>query len=246
MFLEWMSDPTVLALTESEPLTLEEEYEMQITWSLDADKRTFIIVNRHSMPTEVDVTATNDDNFVCKPFLIKKFLKDDETPCKHSSTLYLHPDPTQNLSSKVVVECDCEKIANIALNSIDSCAGDVNLFFPESLQEDSDADSDDENDNITSKTAENAVEKITKPKLMTAEIDVMIAETTQRRQGLGHAAIQMMMNYGINYLNIERFIAKILDDNIPSIKLFEKLNYTTKCIVECFNEIHLEYIVSKE
>ena len=40
---EWMTDPKLLEATASEPLTLEEEYENQISWANDKDKYTFIL-----------------------------------------------------------------------------------------------------------------------------------------------------------------------------------------------------------
>lgn len=39
---EWMKDPDIQQATASEPLTIEEEYDMQRSWRLDADKLTFI------------------------------------------------------------------------------------------------------------------------------------------------------------------------------------------------------------
>lgn len=41
---EWMCDPALLAATESEPLTLEEEYENQHSWLNSCDKLTFILL----------------------------------------------------------------------------------------------------------------------------------------------------------------------------------------------------------
>ena len=43
---KWMSDTELLALTASEPLSLDEEYEMQKTWQNDENKLTFIILNK--------------------------------------------------------------------------------------------------------------------------------------------------------------------------------------------------------
>ncbi|KAI8967364.1 GNAT domain-containing protein [Mycotypha africana] len=40
---EWMKSPFLQEMTASEPLTLDEEYEMQRSWHLDEDKLTFIL-----------------------------------------------------------------------------------------------------------------------------------------------------------------------------------------------------------
>jgi RimJ/RimL family protein N-acetyltransferase len=40
---DWMKDPQLQEMTGSEPLTLDEEYEMQQRWKEDDDKLTFIL-----------------------------------------------------------------------------------------------------------------------------------------------------------------------------------------------------------
>jgi hypothetical protein len=40
---DWMKDPHILEMTASEPLSLQEELDMQLSWKNDPDKLTFII-----------------------------------------------------------------------------------------------------------------------------------------------------------------------------------------------------------
>lgn len=123
-----MQDPYILEMTASEPLSLEEEYEMQQSWAEDPKKATFIVVR---------------------------------------------PNGGSDSSTEELI-------------------GDVNLFFN---------DYDD-------------------PKC--AEIDVMIARSDARGQGLGREAVLLMLHYALTRLEISRVFCKINEVNESSLKLFRK------------------------
>ncbi|CAE6512020.1 unnamed protein product [Rhizoctonia solani] len=74
---KWMQDPELLELTASEPLSFEEEMDMQRKWRDDADKLTFIILAR----TNPDSTMTDTDSIRELPMIgdVNLFLKDVET-----------------------------------------------------------------------------------------------------------------------------------------------------------------------
>lgn len=92
---------------------------------------------------------------------------------------------------------------------INSMIGDVNLFF----------------NNMDNKNE--------------AELEVMIAETLHRGQGLGKEAVVVMMFYGYLYLNVSLFSVKIGFSNVASIKLFTKLGFKEVSKSNVFKEVTL-------
>ncbi|KAI5642306.1 acetyltransferase (GNAT) domain-containing protein [Phthorimaea operculella] len=150
---EWMRSEELQKLTASEPLTMEEEYEMQRSWREDEDKCTFIILDK----------------------------------------------------------CDYEQHHD----EIDSMIGDTNIF-------------------------------ITDRQLEIGEIEIMIAEEYSRGKGLGWEAVVLMLLYGIKFIHLKSFEAKISLTNQISIKMFRKLGFEEKSRSEVFQEVTLEKKVSDE
>ncbi|XP_026764698.1 alpha/beta-tubulin-N-acetyltransferase 9 [Galleria mellonella] len=146
----WMKSEELQRLTASEPLSLEQEYEMQKSWQDDEDKCTFIILQK-----------------------------------------------------------------NTETNEIDSMIGDTNIF-------------------VTDK--ENYI----------GEIEIMIAEESARGKKLGWEAVILMLIYGIKYINLKMYEAKISLSNIISIQMFKKLGFSEKSKSEIFQEVTLQKEVTKE
>jgi RimJ/RimL family protein N-acetyltransferase len=66
---EWMQDPDIQQATASEPLTIEEEYDMQRSWRKDADKLTFImgtptksVLDAEVLKAQMDYAMVGDVN----------------------------------------------------------------------------------------------------------------------------------------------------------------------------------------
>jgi len=79
----FMSDPAMLELTASEPLTLEVEYEMQKTWYNDPKKLTFIILSKEQQScgsTSDEEKRSNDVEIDCMAGDINLFLHDNDDP----------------------------------------------------------------------------------------------------------------------------------------------------------------------
>jgi len=155
IYHDWMQDPWLQKMTASDQLTLDEEYENQISWYEDPKKLTFIILDKEQISK--------------------------------------NPEPNENRT----------------ISDLVAMAGDCNLFL------------NDFEDNFV------------------AEIEVMIAEEKCRRKGLARESLALLMNYAIDELKINCFIAKISVDNVASRNLFESLGFQLTSEANIFQEISM-------
>jgi RimJ/RimL family protein N-acetyltransferase len=88
----------------------------------------------------------------------------------------------------------------------------------------------------------NVVLKVDAERPGLAEIDVMVADSGARRKGIAQEAVAIAMAYAVTELCVDdSFVAKIVHDNEPSLKLFtSKLGYVEVKRVPAFQEVHLE------
>lgn len=72
-----------------------------------------------------------------------------------------------------------------------------------------------------------------------AEVDVMIGEERCRRKGYATLGLFIAMSYITGFFKIDYFIAKILNNNGASMRLFEKkLKFEQFKTIQAFNETH--------
>ncbi|XP_039283762.1 N-acetyltransferase 9-like protein isoform X2 [Nilaparvata lugens] len=74
---------------------------------------------------------------------------------------------------------------------------------------------------------------------VSAEVGIMIAESTVRRKRMGWEAILLAMRYGMEHLNVDVFVAKISTKNSRSINMFEKMNFVKESESRIFEEVTL-------
>jgi hypothetical protein len=206
---QWMQDTTLCELTASEPLTLNQEIQMQTEWRDDVNKCTFIILAR-------DLLADGDDDSTVPPppmsynDINEEEENDDKIGCSKNNMVY----------------------TSLVGNTLNAMIGDVNLFLS-----DIDNDDDDDDDESEQETPASMTTIINHRCRRQAEIDIMIALPSHRHKNLGAEVAFMIMHYAASNLNIIRFFAKIHETNKQSIQLFEKkLGYVMREYVKCFSE----------
>ncbi|PIO53777.1 hypothetical protein TELCIR_24875, partial [Teladorsagia circumcincta] len=78
------------------------------------------------------------------------------------------------------------------------------------------------------------------------ELEVMVAEKTERGSGAATEAVSLMITYVVKELHLERFFVKVTDDNAASLHLFkDKLLFKQVSHSDVFGEFTLELPVSE-
>lgn len=208
-----IQDPALEEATASEPLTLQQEYEMQQSWAQDEDKATFIVLDR-SRP---DTPGTGSHGGAMAGVLLRGVSVGVEQTV--STCLYwpTHSQPTQQLRLHPLALLLTPLRSPLPADPPPPPAGDVNLFFN---------DHDDRS---------------------IAEIEIMIAEPSSRRQGIATEALTLFQAYGVSALGVTKFRAKIGEDNSSSLELFQKkMGYREVSRSAVFKEVTLESAVEGE
>ncbi|XP_047542345.1 alpha/beta-tubulin-N-acetyltransferase 9 isoform X4 [Vanessa atalanta] len=78
------------------------------------------------------------------------------------------------------------------------------------------------------------------------EIEIMIAEKSALGKRFGWESVIIMMLYGIKFVNIKIFEAKISYSNVVSINMFKKLGFVEKSRSDMFEEITFHKIVTED
>ncbi|EFO20484.1 acetyltransferase [Loa loa] len=73
----------------------------------------------------------------------------------------------------------------------------------------------------------------------TGELTTMIAESKWRRKGLGEEAVRMMLRFAFQVIGLRAFEVKISNDNVSSLKLFQKIGFVVNSQCSKFREYTL-------
>ncbi|XP_078510599.1 alpha/beta-tubulin-N-acetyltransferase 9 isoform X1 [Lissotriton helveticus] len=174
---EWMKSEELQRLTASEPLTLEQEFEMQRSWRDDNDKCTFIVLDGKKWS---DTACADED---CMVGDVNLFLTNPE-------------DPT--------------------LGEIEVMIAAVFILL-----------------NVRS----SFLSRFYLPTLL---------ESSYRGKGFGKEATLLMLRYGVTSLGISKFEAKIGQENVASIALFQKLRFQEVSVSSVFQEVTFRLIMTAQ
>jgi hypothetical protein len=178
-----MSNTELLEMTGSEPLTIDEEYSMQIRWMNDEDKCTFIVLDREkcrNFPDEIERLQKNQQTTAGE----FRMLENE----RYQSDPFIQPLPA-TVAPAVKEQSSMLNIFNargFVEKNLHAMVGDVNIFL--SSTEDCDGSS-----------FEHPILMQDFGKGNQGELNLMIAELSAQRKGFGAEACQLAMLYGIQF-----------------------------------------------
>ncbi|KAI1135091.1 GNAT domain-containing protein [Hypoxylon sp. FL0543] len=231
---QWMEDAAIREATASERLTLDEEYENQISWREACDKLTFII---------------------CEPLPLRPALGDPGLLDGNDEEKQREQKEQHSVDRKL-------EVPGVLAGRDDGgerMVGDVNLF----LTPWEDAGENEGDVNGESICADGNQEQ-RKAYYCAAEIDIMIAEHRHRGKGLGRATVAAFLRFVRRHLDgilaeyasadaggggdesggrgrpvLRELVAKINASNAGSIALFKSLGFRQRGTVNYFGEIQM-------
>ncbi|GLI69014.1 hypothetical protein VaNZ11_013553 [Volvox africanus] len=237
---EWMQDTHLQQATASEPLTMDEEYDMQVMafsevmpllkcgtdksrQRLNRDKPGAIESYAGSSKQSPKAQPNRVANMTCilgvslRGTVVEIHPKAPSTPytCRHAVQRSWAED--EDKLTFIVLDRSLPDTPGTGSHG-GAMAGDVNLFFTLGEEEGG---------------------------RQSAEIEVMIAELASRGKGLAKEALCLLMAYATRELGVKRYVAKIHEVNQPSRGLFEGLGFTEFRRVPVFGEVHYELQVDK-
>ena len=83
----------------------------------------------------------------------------------------------------------------------------------------------------------------------TAELEVMVVDEANRGKGYGIEAVFLIMTYCLTHVlkpSIAKFVVKIGEEDVPSIRVFEKLGFKFQELVKVFKQITLKLDINEE
>jgi RimJ/RimL family protein N-acetyltransferase len=241
-----MCDPLLLAATESERLTIEQEYANQVSWEVDPNKYCFIIHSRRPVITTfqnsvgvrtilgVDYTLDSEAHAeeMRKSVHLDQYEEDVATiseslaVCAIEASAASSPSPAQIYSAVPAASPNPEPTS--ALDDVGAPASPSSSSDPYPLTPIGDVNLFLHEDfNLSDFGVHGGG----------CEIEIMIGESRYLRRGLASEALRLLMAFSAEKLGVQRFVVKILASNTASIALFEKMNFRLIEYVECFEEM---------